>query len=115
MSWGSVGSKSAPAAAVRPELRIHPEAAEEYEAARAWYETESPKLGMEFEAELGQIIERILESPGAGSPAPGGFRRRRVLRFPYTLVYRLIGNELWLMAFAHQSRKPHYWRERRSP
>jgi hypothetical protein len=65
MSLGSVGSKSAPAAAVRPELRIHPEAAEEYEAARAWYETESPKLGMEFEAELGQIIERIL----AGVPS----------------------------------------------
>ena len=74
----------------------------------------SPKLGLEFEAELGEGIERVLESPAAGSPAPGGFRRPRVLRFPYTLVYRLVGDELWLMAFAHQSRKPGYWRGRLS-
>lgn len=39
-------------------------------------------------------------------------RSRDVDMFPYRVVYFVRDGELVIVAFAHQSRRPGYWRER---
>jgi len=35
-----------------------------------------------------------------------------VRRFPFLIVYAMLGDQLVVIAVAHTSRKPGYWRER---
>jgi toxin ParE1/3/4 len=42
-----------------------------------------------------------------------GTRKLPLGRFPYTLVYRIDGDTVRVLAFMHQSRKPEYWLRRR--
>jgi hypothetical protein len=39
----------------------------------------------------------------------GEFRACSLRRFPYTIFYIELENQLWLGAVAHQSRRPAYW------
>jgi hypothetical protein len=34
-------------------------------------------------------------------------------RFPYSLIYTVIGDEVRILAVAHHSRRPGYWRGRK--
>jgi hypothetical protein len=45
---------------------IHPHAAVEAQAARAWYATRNHAVGMRFLAEYDRAINRIRDDPGAG-------------------------------------------------
>ncbi len=51
--------------------------------------------------------------PGLGTPSYGQARLWPLRRFPYTLVYRVHGELLTVLAVAHQSRSPEYWVGRR--
>jgi hypothetical protein len=52
-----------------------------------------------------------MEAPEQGSPYLYGTRRFILLRFPYSTVYLSleVGH---IVAVAHQSRRPGYWRKR---
>lgn len=82
-----------------------------------WYEAKSPGLGLELLDEARECFRVIQEQPGAGHPVPGvepsvGARRVVLKRFPYTVVYVELGEELRVLALAHTRRRPGYWRER---
>ena len=94
-------------------LRFHPEADLELMEARSWYEKRSEVAAQAFALELDQAITRILESPYT-YPLGRRAERRFVLdRFPYTILYRLQEDHVFVTAVAHQSRRPGYWRHRR--
>ena len=40
--------------------------------------------------------------------------RARVQGFPFRLVYFIVGDVLWVLAVAHDKRKPGYWLDRLS-
>ena len=40
---------------------------------------------------------------------PTSFRLRR---FPFSLIYTVMGDQLRILAVAHHSRRPGYWRNR---
>ena len=44
-------------------VQLHPAAAEEAEAARAWYEERNPIAAQAFGIELSSAIERVRETP----------------------------------------------------
>ena len=95
-------------------VRIHPEAAEELDAAIAWYEQGGPQRGAEFEAAVDSLIDRCLDWPHSGKVVPvlgteRVFRHARVPRSHYRLVYSISGNDFAVLAFAHESRMPLYW------
>jgi toxin ParE1/3/4 len=98
-------------------LRIAVAAVEELEAAAAWYEERAPGLGGELLGEIQRALDLVSRHPHVGAPVPRvpverGTRRVPLNRFPYSVVYRVRGDEIEVVAFAHQSRNPGYWRSR---
>jgi toxin ParE1/3/4 len=73
----------------------------------------SPGLGNVFINEIERALESISEFPGAAPLIRGRIRKRIVAMFPYALVYSIRGNEIRILAAAHQQRRPFYWRGRR--
>jgi len=95
---------------------VHSAASAELAAAAEWYEHQRYELGIELLAEVNRALTAISESPHTWPPASGFSRRdvRRFLlsRFPYVVLYCVREAEVLVVAFAHTSRKPQYWRRR---
>jgi toxin ParE2 len=94
------------------EAIFHPEARTEVSESVEFYEARLEGLGLRFLAAVEQTAERILASPEAGAALAGGFRKRIVSGFPYSIIYRVWEDYVYLVAVAHQHRRPDYWRER---
>ena len=104
---------------MRP-VRFLEEAAEEAAAAAEWYERERPGLGTEFSDSIEAAIDIIEEDVLPLSRLPGksgvkGAKRLILKRFPYDVVVFERASETLVIALAHHSRKPGYWRERIRP
>lgn len=98
-------------------VRILEEAAQEAAEAAAWYELQRPGLGAQFEHAVDAALDLLEEEivPLAALPGVAGARgaRRLILkRFPYDVVVSEVSDEFVVVAFAHQSRRPGYWRAR---
>jgi toxin ParE1/3/4 len=69
-----------------------------------------------FEAAVDLVEEQHIPlSPYPGKAGAAGAQRIILKRFPYDIVIVEHAAELVVIAVAHQSRKPGYWRERLSP
>lgn len=93
------------------------EAEDELLAAAKWYERRRPGLGKEFRIAIAEAMDRLSLAPRAASPVltvPASLEARQIFvkRFPYAIVFIEHDIDLWVVAFAHQSRKPGYWRDR---
>jgi len=92
---------------------FHPDAELEYTEAISFYESRMVGLGRSFAAAVERTVSLIREHPDAGPPAGVNRRRWLVSRFPYSIVYRLEPESVVIVAVAHQSRRPGYWRRRK--
>lgn len=88
------------------EIEIHLDADKEMKAAAAYYEEHVEGLGDEFLDEIEQGLERIEQFPLLWPVYEGEFRRYLVKRFPYALVYRIESERIFIIAVAHNRRKP---------
>lgn len=95
------------------EPRFHSEARVELLESARFYEAERSGLGESFTVEVERIIGFILANPRAGTPIWNHFRSVLVRRFPYAIIYRALGETIYIIAVAHQHRRPHYWRKRK--
>jgi toxin ParE1/3/4 len=87
--------------------------AELVESAR-WYEENSPGLGARFLDEVERTLAILGEHPEIGRSLGADYRRVLTPRFPYALVYRFVEEEVVVVAVAHTSRRPGYWKDRES-
>lgn len=101
-------------------IEILDEALEEAAEAAAWYEKECEGLGYDFydaiEAAFDIIDDRII--PLCLMPNKTSLidvRRLILKRFPFDIVVLERPQKTIVIAIAHQSRKPGYWRERITP
>ena len=86
----------------------------EYQWALRHYDQISSDLGSRFVAAVDDAVRRILADPTSLPVELGPFRRIRVTKFPFALFFCVISkNVVGLVAVAHTSRRPHYWRYRR--
>ena len=69
-------------------------------------------LGMEFEQATREAVRMIQESPERFPLHKNGVRRFVMDRFPFVIFYTDLPDAVWILAFAHTSRKPGYWRRR---
>ena len=93
-------------------VRLLEPAQAELDDAITWYAEQAPGLGDAFLIETLKTIQLIEQYPTAWHPLTPQIRRCRLRRFPYSLVYTQDGNDLLVVAIAHQHRKPSYWRAR---
>lgn len=63
-------------------------AGEDLDAAFAYYEAKRPGLGRQLVNEFRKGVDRILQFPDAWQPLDEVYRRYRLHRFPYGIVYR---------------------------
>jgi toxin ParE1/3/4 len=94
-------------------VEFHTEAGSEYDAAFDWYLERSPDAALEFDAELDRALARIIETPRRWAASSFSTRRFLLRWFPYILIYReRSSGDIQIVAVAHTSRKPGYWKER---
>lgn len=92
-------------------LEFRPAARRELVAALRWYLSDGgPAVAERFAGVVEHATRLLTAMPQLGTPSHAGPTRSWPLkRFPYTLVYRVQGELLTVMAVAHQSREPGYW------
>ncbi|MCY7380170.1 MAG: type II toxin-antitoxin system RelE/ParE family toxin [Gemmatimonadaceae bacterium] len=93
-------------------LTFHPQARDEFVAAADYYESAVPGLGNRFLLSVRRATNLALMHPDAGTARAAVARRILVHGFPYDVIYRVRGEELEVLAVAHQHRRPGYWRDR---
>ncbi|MDX2091533.1 MAG: type II toxin-antitoxin system RelE/ParE family toxin [Kofleriaceae bacterium] len=78
------------------------------------YELRRDGLGSEFLSAVRDAVRLITENPGAWQASEHGRDVRRFVmdRFPFTIVYTELTDEILIIAIAHASREPGYWRTR---
>ncbi len=93
--------------------RYHPVAGRELIEAARYYESCRAGLGDEFLDAVDAGIAAVLEAPDRASQLDAEYRRHRIDRFPYGLVYhRLTDDLIEFVAVMNLRREPDYWRER---
>jgi len=91
---------------------FHPQARDELIHAVDFYEGRQRQLGVEFLEEVYSTIQRIIEFPKASSKQSKRTRKCFVNRFPFGVIYQIKRSEIFIVAIAHLSREPGYWKER---
>jgi toxin ParE1/3/4 len=98
-------------------IRILEEAAEEALEAAAWYESQRRGLGQTFSRVVEDALDLLQDEivPLMRVPSFGDERTKRLTlrRFPYDIVLTSEHDTIVVVAFAHHSRRPFYWRDRR--
>jgi toxin ParE1/3/4 len=94
-------------------IEFHPEADQELEAAKNWYQSRSDLAGRAFATEITNSLAKIAAAPERWPATGSGERRYLLSRFPFSILYRVRASELFVTAVAHQKRRPGYWRHRK--
>jgi len=84
----------------------------ELDDATHYYEYELQGLGELFRSEIKQTAKRIANYPELWTIEKGEIRKCLLHKFPYKLLYSIEKDHIFIIAVAHQHRKPDYWVER---
>jgi toxin ParE1/3/4 len=76
-----------------------------------WYEEAREGLGGRFAADVQKTVDLILRAPDRW-PIRRGTQRYVLRRFPYTIAYRVIGEQVVILAVAHHRLDPGAWERR---
>ena len=88
-------------------VRYRAELEAEIENAYVWFEDQLHGLGGRFIVELEQLGARLAENPLLCQVVePPDIRRGLTHRFPYALLYRVLDNEVDVLACFHQHQRP---------
>lgn len=94
-------------------LLIAEAAEEEYAESLKWYAQQSVRAAAGFEATFEQALESIVAHPERYPLCDDRHRFFLLKRYPFQVIYRRASEGRWLvLALAHTSRRPGYWRHR---
>jgi len=91
---------------------FHPEALIEYGEAARYYARQQPGLELRFVVCIEEAIELILEDACRWRPFDEDVRRCLTRIFPYGILYTIEPDFVLIVAVAHCSREPEYWKHR---
>ena len=89
-----------------------PEAEADAEEAFEWYEAQRPGLGPAFRRALDIAVAAVENQPEAYAVIHRNTRRVLLPRFPYGLYYRVLEQNVAVVACIHGKRHPKTWRPR---
>ena len=90
------------------EIVLQSEAILDLQEAFEWYEKQKEGLGFEFIEEVESGYLKISGHPLQYPPINTQFRRIRINRFPYLVVYEVEGNSVIINSVRHVKREPKY-------
>ncbi len=93
-------------------ILIDSDAENELSDSVAFYERRQPGLGLEFELAAREAVQTIQADPDRHPLQKNGTRRLVMERFTFVIHYVDLPGTIWILAFAHTSRKPGYWLRR---
>ena len=90
--------------------QFHPAAAGEHLDSIAFYESRLVGLGVdyigEFEATLVRVCAAPMSFPLDSQP---DIHKAGLRRFPFNVLYRVVGGVVQILAVSHHRRRPGYW------
>lgn len=93
---------------------LHPEAESDLrEAAEYYRERAGVAMAQALLGDFERSIAWLLDRPLLGALWLHGKRRLVMRHFPYSITYTVAAQEVQVLAVAHQSRRPGYWRKRK--
>jgi len=95
-------------------VELSRQAQEDFEAAADWYTGSGAYVAADDLAdEIGHALHLLAQFPELGKPGKLSTRTFALHDFPYSLIYRITGDSVRVIAVAHHNRRPVYWRGRR--
>lgn len=94
---------------------FHEAADVEVTEAVMYYDGKAVGLGDRFLAEVKAATRYIEKYPEIAPVIDLDVRGKVLVRFPYTLMYVVEPDALYIVAVAHQSKRPGYWLDRLPP
>lgn len=91
---------------------FHPEVDAELREATLFYKADRPQAAKAFTGEVKAAVARIRLNPLTGSPGEKGTRKKLLVHYPYTVIYRIHEDHAIVLAVAHHKRKEDYWHDR---
>jgi hypothetical protein len=92
-------------------ILIH-EAETEFWASVDYYESQEPGLGVRFQHEVDQFLQRIAADPMRPRLRRKCYRRVNLSVFRHYIAYAIRAEVIWVVAICHSHRRPEYWLER---
>jgi plasmid stabilization system protein ParE len=89
-------------------LKIQAEAVIEIHDAFEWYEAQKEGLGLAFIGEIESGLKHISNHPQYYTSINTTFRRFKINRFPYLIIYEIDQDIVIVNSVRHGSRKPKY-------
>jgi toxin ParE1/3/4 len=90
----------------------HPAAEREVIDAAQWYERHEAGVGADYLDAVDAAVQLISDNPVNQPAVEDEVRRCPVRRFPYSIYFRISVDSIRILAVAHASRDPLYWRDR---
>jgi plasmid stabilization system protein ParE len=94
------------------QVRLLPEAEKELLEAAQWYSQQSIGLDYEFIRCIDEAMARIVRAPLMFPVVHRDRRRVIVKRFPYSIIFDVMEDEVLIYAIFHFSRSPKRWKRR---
>jgi toxin ParE1/3/4 len=98
-------------------LSIQDAAAAEIQKHFDWYAGRDPRVALRLASLFEETVLRIVQDPRQFSLMemrrnPGNLRRVFLKGFPLFILYRVLENEVQVIAVPHSSQRPGYWKSR---
>lgn len=93
-------------------VSFHEMAEFELNEAAEYYESKVSGLGQAFLTEVEHVIILLQQNPESAPRVFKVVRRKLLRRFPFSVMYSVVGNSIRILAIANQKRRPFYWRVR---
>jgi plasmid stabilization system protein ParE len=93
-------------------IDVHDEAREELIEARDFYDDSRSGYGLRFVQAIEAEFELLSTYPRIGKSVSRRARSHVVADWPYSVIYQLASDHIFIVAIAHHSKRPNYWRPR---
>jgi len=97
-----------------PEVEFHPDVYEDIQGSYRWYEEKLSSLGNSFLNEIENGLTTIKNFPDMWANFENGFKRYILNKFPFSIIYKYNKGTIFVVAIMHNSRKPNYWKTRKT-
>lgn len=91
---------------------VRPAASADIEDAYRWYEAQQTGLGEKFLAAAQVVMQSVVANPHQFPVVRRETRRALFRRFPYGLYYRIVDDQIIVVACMHARRDPRRWQSR---